>query len=246
MQRVRRVFRKKPRAKGHALTTEMKSEVRKIIARPVELKQSLTVLNSVSIRDMANVGGRTMVAFTSGITQGNGDTNSRTGDQISLKSLECRVQYQMDFTNQGPANATPCIRTVVLQWHPQLDATYANLLTNLPAAQLFETGPTGVIDPCSVYDWDYRQSFTILYDKTHEMTLPSNSATSLAPYYNTGGTHYVHFNVPLAKARKRVQYVGASAVVASNHLIFLCWQFNSSASAPPILFMGSRLVYSDD
>lgn len=217
-----------------------------MIMRPIEPKQTLNVFNNLAIRDQANIGSLTYVALTSSIVQAVGDTNSRIGDEVMLKSLEIRYLFKNDPTNTGQAQLAPVIRFVVFQYHPQLDGTYATLNTNLPLSTIFEVGATGggVPDPMSLYKWDTRQEYTILHDEV-KLLASSGNAGGVPPINNDQYQVQGHLHVSLRKAKRKVHWQAASTVLATNQIMIAVFQYNSSATTPPTAFLTSRLAYTD-
>lgn len=239
MYRPRVRFRRRKKLAGKKLTKLQRKEVKSIAMKPVELKQNLVVMNALEVADpLLTLAVMVPLNF---VIQGAADTNNRVGDQLYMKSFELRGMIKLNPQAQN-FNCNVTCRMLVYQWHPYSIGT--SPLTNLPLSDILENGPTGVVEPLSVYRWDTRQEYTILADRTYNIVGPGNTGHDYPLYQPC--RHFFHHKISLKRAQKRVQY-STGGVNCTNNIVVYFFQYPDAghATTPLTVFCSSRILFTD-
>lgn len=200
----------------------VKKIAKSLLSKNVEIKYAETA--SPAVDQQFGIGGGAYSQDVMLIPQATSPVtdSARVGDRLFLKSMQWRFTINSQTTNGFDA-----FRCIVVQYHPS-STTYnvANILLN---------GPSGGLDPWSMYNHDYRESYTILYDKTF------SSQCNLAADDNTINKH-VH--VPLKYAKKQIQYVGGS-VAGQDHIFLLVLGRRTVGANGAVITSQVRVYFSD-
>lgn len=149
--------------------------------------------------------------------------NQRTGDIIYLDKMY--LTYTCDSAN---SDVFASLRVIIFQWRP-------NSALVMPAVNdiLQNSG----FNVCSMYDWNYSNQYTILYDRLHTF-----AGTSTAPTASTNQCW--SGEISLASCQRRSQFQLATTL-GSNQLY--CLVISDSAVIPfPNFTMVSRVTYTED
>lgn len=150
-----------------------------------------------------------------GISQGTTDL-TRVGDKIRLTSM--RVSYSAEL-----ADTTNYIRFIIFQWYPT-----SNLLA--PTVNYILSLPGSILSPQSPFVHDYKNQYTILYDKTHVLT---------QDYPNIIRKFWLRMKF----VKKQIAFE-AGTQEGSNHLYLLRISDSSAASHPTSNIL-TRVNYTD-
>jgi hypothetical protein len=187
----------------------------KPVNRGKKLAKFVDVLYSVNVNSVGNVlNGICPVA--QGIT-----VNQRTGDTVFWRSLH--INYTISTQNADIFNTA---RVVIFQWHPN------TLLVAPVVTDILQTASL-----LSMYDWQFSNQFTILYDRVHIM---SGSAGSPSDSGNQG----YYGIVPFTKGFRPDSLYNPGMVNGSEQLFILV--ISDSLVAPfPIFNATTRVIYDD-
>lgn len=154
------------------------------------------------------------------ITQGPG-VSQRTGDTIFYRN--CYINYILYTTNSDVTTST---RVIIFQWHPNSNLVVPIVSDILQTASIY-----------SMYDWQYSNQYTILYDRIHFA-----SGTATAPCDSSAQGYFGGINI--GKAVQRAEFAPASALGSEQ---LYCLVISDSAIAPfPVFSITSRVVYTDE
>lgn len=229
----KRTFDPESRRKQRKLNTRQKGEVKRIVRFGRELK-----FFNRQVGPLQSIGIGASIIDLSNMVQGNRDTE-RNGDRIELAGSMDVILQVVGAETVALANADiyNTLRIVFFQYK---DSAVSGV--NPLPAQIFLTGPSGVVDVHSLYNHDERQNYTILYDKTVTCvnnTNPPGTGTN----YQGNHVHNYKFKVSLKRAKKLVQYVGAGTD-GTNKIYF--YIVSDSAVAPnPSYTLNCKLFYRD-
>lgn len=155
------------------------------------------------------------------VPQGTTD-RSRVGDQLVMRALMLRMHIVM---NTG--DVTNSVRVIVFQWHPSVALAVPTLSLVLSATYLGTTNA-----PNAPYTFDYRTNCTILFDRK-------------LVFSNTGDLiKSINQKISLKWAKKKCQYVDASATSVSDQL-YLAAVSDSSTATHPLVSSVARLFFDD-
>lgn len=196
------------------LNEKQKIQVKRIVQRRSELKyHSKDIQNNIGL--LAN----NLLIDITDVSQGLTDT-SRVGDKLML----ARVEYLFSFLPTAGTNYV--VRVMFFQYKPN-DAA---LLSSI--APIVDTGPTGVIDPWSPYDFDFHSDYTILSDKLY--TSNSNGQQVVTQQKR---------NLPIKKIKHEITY-NAGGTTGGNHIYM--WVISNVAVATPIVMNGRVRIFFRD
>jgi len=152
-----------------------------------------------------------------GIVRGSGRSEF-IGSKIKPTSLSIKGQV---IAGDSPGNM---LRLVIIQ-----DKTTSGTPT---AGTLFSNLTYPWVSP---FNADYRDTYTVLYDKTWLLTNDGVTSTGFLPR---------SFKVFIpAKKMRQIGYTGAGAIDSGT--IWMCWISDSSAAVHPTYIAVSRLSYKD-
>lgn len=206
-RRTKKVFKSKTAAKS------VRKIVKKMINKEIESKHiDASVANTVS-------GPTGLLTDLTLIGQGTGD-QTRIGDKLKPVSLEIRGQLL-----GNTAIDRNLLRMIVFQWHP-------NSASPVPVSSdilLYTASAANAV--LSPYQWDTRQNFTILSDKTYQL---QGSASS--------DDYHTYFHLKLSP--KRVISFNAGGTTGLNKIYVLCVSDSSAINFPSIQYI-YQLRYKD-
>lgn len=152
-------------------------------------------------------------------TPAQGDTDTtRDGDRIHIE----RVWFHYGWSNGDNTNV---VRVILFQWFPNSAPAVSDILLHTGSAQA----------PWSDFNWDNRQEYKILYDKTWY----------LSAYYN-GGAKVKGLSKPLIIKngfRRNLQFQ-AGATTGTNQIYKLILS-DSGAVPNPLFNSWSRIEFTD-
>lgn len=146
--------------------------------------------------------------------------NQRTGDTVFWKSLY--INYSVNTQNVDVFNL---LRVIVFQWRP-------NTLLNVPVV----TDILQITSVYSMYDWQFSNQFTVLYDKVHFM-----SGTAAAP--DAAGNQGYFGQIKL-KGPARADF--AQGIAGGSNQYFILVISDSVAIPFPVFVAVTRITYSEE
>lgn len=232
MVRKYRRYRKKPY--GKKLNKVQVKQVKQIALADVERKYCLDVEQNLSAT--------TAPAFydvTSTITQGNTDS-LRIGNSVTMKQMKFR--FFADAKAGTLSDAYNRVRVFVFQWHmdsisPPSQGSPTRAVLDITGGFPYMTGP---------FNYDNRDKYTILYDKTVQLAPIwsfNSSGTVVSSHAQSAGYVSPMININLKKARKTLHYDGISST-GTNH-IYVGIASDSSVSPHPAVSFYSMITYID-
>jgi len=148
--------------------------------------------------------------------------NQRTGDTVFLNQLV--VNYTVSTENADVFNTS---RIIIFQWHP-------NSILAIPVVT--DILQTTIV--YSMYDWQFSNQYTILYDRVH---VHAGIAGSPCDSGNQGYFGPIPF---VRNVKVKAEFAQAST---SGSEQFFMLAISDSVIAPfPVLNVQSRVIYSDD
>lgn len=228
---------KKSRRRGRKLTKTQARQVKTIISRKQELKFRFETQNAAVVSNSGAVSPLILVG------QGVTDTQ-RVGDSLTLcGKLDLKYAWQI-APNSNKSYAL--VRFIIFQFHPSTD----NVTPSYPSAnQILLPGPSGAVDVYSWYAHDYRQDYTILYDKTMELIGPGvydadgSGSNEMWPVTCCSFKH-VSTRISLKKARKNQQFQ-AGTLSGTNCLYKFQISSVPSADNPPTIISNAKMYFRD-
>lgn len=149
--------------------------------------------------------------------------NQRTGDVIYLDKMY--ITYTCDAANTDVYSA---LRVVIFQWHPN------SALANPTVTDILQSSTFNV---CAMYDWNYSNQYTIVYDRLHTFAGLATAPTSSTNQCWSG-------EISLARCRKRSQFQ-LGTTYGSEQLY--CLVISDSSVIPyPNITMVSRVTYTEE
>lgn len=147
--------------------------------------------------------------------------NQRTGDTVFWRSLY--INYDITTQNSDIWNSS---RVIIFQWHPNSALLVPNVTDVLQTANMY-----------SMYDWQFSNQYTIMYDIMH---FQSGLATAPTASGNQG-----HFGpISIRKAKSRADF---AAGVATGSEQFYILVISDSLIAPfPVFTATTRVTYSEE
>jgi len=200
------------------LNPVQRSQVKKLVQLPDELKQYVQGANGIGYFNGAGIVSQALCT----IAQGFGD-NQRNGDTIKLTSIRLR----MGAVNATGAAANVSIfnRLVIFQYNQSNSVTVPN-----PATMFLTGAGAGTVNTYSSTNRDFTSTYHILYDKTFRTVGAVGASTSVADNYS----HYMSFYVPLQKAKKKIQYIAGGANCLNQIYFFMMSDLPAVATNPSI------------
>lgn len=181
-------------------------------------KSAAHFIDTINTINVSTVG--TIVALcpiAQGVT-----VNQRTGDTVDWRSLH--INYDVVTQNADIVNNT---RVILFQWH-------VNTILAAPVM----TDILQTVSVYSMYDWQFSNQYTILYDRVH---LQSGIATAPASSGNQG-----YFGqIPFRKGCK-LQGQFNPALNSGSHQFYLLVISDSLIAPFPLLNVTTRVVFSED
>lgn len=199
------------------LNERQSKQVKRMMSVRSELKYHSKTFNNQSF----GIGTGFYLVDLTDVAQGQTDT-TRIGDKATLSRIEYTYSLIPTLATQ-----TNVVRIMFFQYKPN-DAA---VLTSIDG--IVDNGPSGILDPWSPYDHDFKTDYTILSDKMYTMN-PNGEMVK------TQKTRYL----PIKKARKDLTYV-AGATFGGNHIYMAVWS-NGLLGTNPVQITGrTRIFYRD-
>jgi len=195
-----------------------RKEVRALVREPMELKYNEDLRTDSFPSTTA--GGIFQLSI---IPQGDTVTQ-RSGDQLMLKSLTIQGDVSV-------ADGTNKVRFIVFQWRPITTPTIADILSAGVVA--------GTVDVYSLYNFEKRSQYKILYDKRWVLMGNATSNYPITP------ASIINFKTVITKKLlKKLQYVSNSNSVGHNQVWYLTLSDSAASYNPEISFV-PRFEYYD-
>jgi hypothetical protein len=154
------------------------------------------------------------------ITQGS-TVSQRIGDTVFWKNAY--INYTVDAIN---ADVFSTFRIIIFQWHPNSSLIMPVVTDILQTASMY-----------SMYDWQYSNQYTILYDKVHCLT-------GIVGAPCDAGNQAFFGEINLKKAVKRADFASGTPLGSEEFYIMI---ITDSVLAPgPNFNAVTRVVYSED
>lgn len=219
----KRRFRRRFQRKGRRLNKRQARQVKNIIGRRQEHKYY------DSYTDAQPLTTTPLIYQISTIAQGDTDI-SRDGDRLMLSSVHVRGNIEYDL-------GTPFtyVRLIFFQWKPLSNALQTDILA--PGAN------TVNIDETSHYNWDRRQLFRILWDRTFVLIGNGTQDTSNGENNPLTTKSVYSFNRRLYPKLKQLQY-SAGGTTGTNQIWYLAYSTYSGSNTPQIT-MTCRHTFTD-
>lgn len=151
------------------------------------------------------------------IARGTSDNGERVGDSIRIKSIQLNwIPIAADSTN--------VLRFIVFQW-------YDVLVTPTAGDILINVGTVNA--PNSLYNWDNKLRYRILYDKRVSLGTTAGNGNGCYKKLITRGF------------RRDIRYNGAAATDFINNAIYTLVISDSAAVAHPTVSWTLRMNYTD-
>lgn len=248
-----KMIRKPPRK----LNERQKDQVKRLVDRNIEHKFLVTTFPSATIGTQGSAmdiddGGLGPYSLCL-VPQGDTD-NTRDGDRIKAKSLSFKIHMFTSDAEDRDFSIHPCVvRFIIFQWKPN-SALVAPSPSNILLTDPISTGGAS-ITVYSQYNWDTRQSYNIVYDRTYTLNgdglinVPAGTAPLIQLISTRTDTSQRHIkgNISFARLAKQLQY-NAGSLFGSNHLWFYIIANTTSASPAKnkaAFVFSSRLIYTD-
>ncbi len=149
--------------------------------------------------------------------------NQRTGDVIYLNKFY--ITYTVDAANSDVFSS---LRVILFQWHPN------SALASPTVADILQSSTFNV---CAMYDWNFSNQYTILYDRLHSFAGLSTAPTASTNQCWSG-------EISLAPAVKRSVFQLATTFGSEQ---LYCLVISDSGVVPyPNITIVARVVYSED
>jgi len=149
--------------------------------------------------------------------------NQRIGDTIFFNKMW--LNYTINAANTDVLSSA---RIILFQWHPNSGLVAPTVATILMLVSL---------NVLSMYDWQYSNQFTILYDRMHSFAGTATNPTA-------SSNQCVSVQIPLGKARKRAEFVAGSA--NGSEQIYILFISDSAVIPYPVLNWVSRITFTDE
>ncbi len=147
--------------------------------------------------------------------------SQRTGDVVYWK--KAYINYAVDAINSDVLSNS---RVIIFQWHPNSALAAPTVNDVLQTASVY-----------SMYDWQFSNQYTILYDKVHFC-----SGITSAP--TVGGNQGYFGEIHLDPAAKRAEYSAALATGSEQFYILI---ISDSVIAPfPNFTATTRVTYCEE
>jgi len=186
------------------------------------ISQGKTIKKFVDVGFSVNVNSiGTIPAGMCQITQGVG-VSQRTGDTVFWDSIF--INYEFVTQNADIFNTS---RIIMFQWHPNSNLSVPVVTDVLQTAVLF-----------SMYDWQFSNQYTILYDRVH-----NQSGTATNPC-SSGNQSYLG-NIPFRKGTVRKSQFAPVTALGSEQFYLLL--ISDSLVAPfPLFNATTRVIFTNE
>jgi len=192
------------------LNSTQQQQVKRILRANIETKHFLSAVSAAGISTSPTT------TSISNIVQGDGDAE-RIGNVVSPTRL--KLNYSI-----SASDATNAIRVCVFKWKD------SNAFINPNGNDFFKIGPSGVVDYLSHYNEEQRDQFQVIYDKTFQLVLNTNTTKKI-----------VHVDLPLSG---KIRYY-SNAVITGTGNYFLYYVSDSLAISHPTIEWASEIVFTD-
>jgi len=184
-------------------------------------KTQMKIIDNLSTTSSVSTSGAILPGL-SGPSQGVA-LNQRTGDVIYLEKMY--ITYTVNAANTDVFSS---FRVIIFQWHPN------SALAAPTVADILQNSSYNVY---AMYDWNFSNQYTILYDRIHSM-----AGIATAP---TASTNQVWSGeITLARAVKRSVFQ-LGTTFGSEQLY--CLAISDSGVTPfPVFTIGTRITYSEE
>ncbi len=149
--------------------------------------------------------------------------NQRIGDIIYLQKMW--INYTCDAAN---ADVYSSLRVIVFQWHPN------NGLIVPTASDILQLVSTSVY---AMYDWNFADQYTILYDKLHSFAGLSTAPTASSNQCFGG-------QIDLSRASKQCNF-SIGSTFSSNSIYLLAISDSAIIPTPNLTFV-SRITFEEE
>ena len=174
----------------------------------IDVTTNASVLSTGTITSLSSV--------TQGVT-----VVQRIGDTIFWKDMY--LNYTLEAIN---ADVFTTSRIIIFQWHPNSALAVPTVNDILQSPNL-----------TSMYDWQFSNQYTILYDKVH-----SQAGITAAPTISGNQAFFGRINT--IPCTKKVQYSPAASTGAE--LIYMLFISDSLIAPFPNLSCQSRITFTDE
>lgn len=223
----RKIIRRR-RVVGKKLNKRQRREVKTMVLRNQELKH--LTHDSTGFNDVTTTG--TITGAIADIANNVGGS-ARVGDSIMWAgSMKFRIQFTGSLGAGSEEYNT--VRLIIFQWHPVSTPNIASILSQ---------GPVSSFDVYSNYNFDNRQQYKILLDKTYNL-INVNGLTAVATAFPDTYARQFNFTISLKRARKMVQYSPTGGLTGTNR-IYLILLSDSSVGPHPKAAYASQVFYRD-
>jgi len=192
------------------LNSTQQQQVRRMVKANAERKHFLAAVSAAGI---SSVGTTTSI---SNITQGDGDAE-RIGNVVSPTRL--KLNYSI-----SASDTTNAIRVCVFKWKD------TNAFLNPNSNDFFKPGPSNSVDYLSHYNEEQRDQFQVVYDKTFQLVLNTNTTKKI-----------VNVDLPLSG---KIRYY-SNAVVTGTGNYFMYYISDSLAVSHPTIEWAAEIVFTD-
>jgi len=191
----------------------IKRYVKTMVNQASELKFYLGLISAATCTTTAVVTQLTVIA--QGITD-----SDRVGDRAHVLKMVLRGQALV-------GDPTNVVRLIVFVWIPNTTPVSTSILLN---------GPSGAVDYQSVYSWDNRQLYKILYDKSFYL---KGNGTANAPWTSDSQIGF-YVDMPLSLQQ---QFLGGTTT--STNCVWYLRIADSSILPNPTIGFSAFFNYSD-
>jgi len=161
------------------------------------------------------------------------DENTRDGDSVSLTgSIDIRLQLVNALGATGDSYNT--YRFIVFQWKQMVAGTPS-------ASEILKNGPSGAIDPFSLYVDNEAGAINVIYDKLFSTT---GSGSSGSYPVNSNVIVNKHIKLSTKRIRKKVVFTTSLGTTGMNKIFYLLVS-DSDAATHPTYTLASRVYYTD-
>lgn len=153
-----------------------------------------------------------------------GDTvSTRDGDEIAPQSLELRLGVR----HNGSGQPRQLVRVLIVQAKERF---VPDTRTSTPSnTAVLKYGGTAAYAPLSPFDWNNREHFTVLFDKTYTVS-------------NTG--EQARIDQVRIKLSRKIRFAEAGSVTAERGQIYMVRYSNEGANGPYMSWV-TRTTYTD-
>lgn len=224
-------MRKKPSRFSKARRTTQKSKLKKLQQDVSKLKGQIerkSIDHAVSWTNVTTI--EAVQDINGGINQGSGDTE-RIGNKITAKSMQ--VKYQCKIGDGVANDSYNQMRAIVLRYvvkDPTVSINLKDILANYSGTAPEQT----MVSP---YKRDSEYTFTIMYDKVHNLYWGNNSGVS-----SGGAPRIKSANLKFNLKDHPIRYDDQNLLKTKYALIFVS---DSGAITHPQVCFHTRFYYTD-